>query len=639
MKQYLQRSTVLTLIALVFLSFAEPVAADEFVLSMAKQRYRVGEQIIIDYSNFTRKADIYIYQDAAKLPLATYLNVKYMDGTFVVGDTLEQGNYRVEVVAGDDLLATTGFVVEEVPFNTDELNVMLLTDIHLMHPDLIVSEGKAINDVIESDRKMLRQSKEIFDALLDTIERCNPSVLIIPGDLTKDGEKISHQMVADGLKRLEDKGIECFVIPGNHDILNPYAVVFDGDERHQTDDVTPDDFRQIYRNFGYDDTTYQQDSVSLSYTVNLTPSICMIAIDANRWSENKSIRRGDNANSRIDYGRLADPTLQWVLDRADEATKNGQMVFAMMHHQLVEHFNEQRRMMASAAIEKGDSITQLFIEHNIHLVFTGHMHISNISVAYNENMTDSIVEVSTGSPITYPCPYRWITFSGDGGNVEILTRKVQSLNSLGDLQVFSREEIASRSDRLVRTAISSFSSQIIEKKQQMSATLPQVGKLMNAFPDNSGEMADMLIKYMHEACQLSLLTTSEANENRKLVERIRELVNIGYDNMIDDMAAENNFSLLEIYLFKTEVKNAILSMVEKPVLSILYDYSNYGTKTQNRTNDLFVNLSLAPARSHSLDNIPYSTDNYWYDIMGRRYVERPTQVGVYIRNGKKEIIR
>ena len=32
-------------------------------------------------------------------------------------------------------------------------------------------------------------------------------------------------------------------------------------------------------------------------------------------------------------------------------------------------------------------------------------------------------------------------------------------------------------------------------------------------------------------------------------------------------------------------------------------------------------------------------DGVWYDLMGRRYTETPTQSGIYIMNGKKILIK
>jgi len=40
-------------------------------------------------------------------------------------------------------------------------------------------------------------------------------VLLIPGDLTKDGEKLSHLELVQKLEPIIEKGIQTFVIPGN----------------------------------------------------------------------------------------------------------------------------------------------------------------------------------------------------------------------------------------------------------------------------------------------------------------------------------------------------------------------------------------------------------------------------------------
>ena len=97
--------------------------------------------------------------------------------------------------------------------------------------------------------------------------------------------------------------------------------------------------------------------------------------------------------------------------------------------------------------------------------------------------------------------------------------------------------------------------------------------------------------------------------------------------------------MLELILYKSEVKKVIIGLADKSVYSVLYDITNLGTEYANRTNDLFVTLQLAPAQTQSLDNNKYigEQDGYWYDMTGRRYSQQPAQTGVYIRNGKKTI--
>ena len=70
---------------------------------------------------------------------------------------------------------------------------------------------------------MLEYGWEVMDAFLDDMKEEDPDLLILSGDLTLDGEKASHEELAELLEGLSEAGIEVAVIPGNHDINNPDA--------------------------------------------------------------------------------------------------------------------------------------------------------------------------------------------------------------------------------------------------------------------------------------------------------------------------------------------------------------------------------------------------------------------------------
>lgn len=109
------------------------------------------------------------------------------------------------------------------------IKIAIISDLHVMAPELLVNEGTAFEQYLNRDRKMLRESLEILDSLVGDILELKPNLVLVTGDLTKDGERVSHQLVAGRLQRLVDAGIQVLVVPGNHDINNPDARIYDGD--------------------------------------------------------------------------------------------------------------------------------------------------------------------------------------------------------------------------------------------------------------------------------------------------------------------------------------------------------------------------------------------------------------------------
>ncbi len=62
-----------------------------------------------------------------------------------------------------------------------------------------------------------------------------------------------------------------------------------------------------------------------------------------------------------------------------------------------------------------------------------------------------------------------------------------------------------------------------------------------------------------------------------------------------------------------------------------------GTDTLQR---IVMNIAADDALRVVTITVPASLkDGVWYDLMGRRYTETPTQSGIYIMNGKKILIK
>ncbi len=90
------------------------------------------------------------------------------------------------------------------------------------------------------------------------------------GDLTKDGEKSSHDVVAGYLAQLKAAGKKVYVIPGNHDIKNGLSYSYVGDGVQRVPNITAEQFTQIYADYGYKDAL-QRDTDSISYVAEPSP--------------------------------------------------------------------------------------------------------------------------------------------------------------------------------------------------------------------------------------------------------------------------------------------------------------------------------------------------------------------------------
>lgn len=294
--------------------------------------------------------------------------------------------------------------------------ICVISDTHLMAPSLLKHDGKAFQNYLANDRKLLKESPELLDSAVARIIAAHPQILLITGDLTKDGELTSHKLLAEHyLKPLHKKGIKIFVVPGNHDINNPHALIYDGDTAVRTVTVSASDFAKIYDDCGFK-VAIARDTTSLSYVAQLTPGIRLIAIDGCKYEENDF-----KSNTCVTSGRIKPTTLRFIASQVADARRHGCKVLAMMHHGIAPHFRMQDLVLSEYLIDDFDVLARQFSEMGIKVVFTGHFHSQDIASEGN------LLDVETGSIVSYPHPIRTIDIIGD--SLHITTSRITSLGS------------------------------------------------------------------------------------------------------------------------------------------------------------------------------------------------------------------
>jgi UDP-2,3-diacylglucosamine pyrophosphatase LpxH len=278
----------------------------------------------------------------------------------------------------------------------------VISDPHLYDTELGIT-GPAFEAYLARDRKMLRESEAILASALEKIKAQQPDFVIIPGDLTKDGELSSHMKLAEYLADLEKSGIEAFVVPGNHDINNPHAVAFEGETTTPVAHVTPEEFTGIYGPFGYDQAI-ARDPNSLSYVAEPAKGFWLFGIDTCKYDDNLANGHPETG------GAISEETLNWILDMLFEAKMRHKTVAGFLHHGMLEHYRGQSRLFAEYVIEDWQAVAQTLSAAGLQLVFTGHYHANDITQSDWEE--DRIYDVETGSLITYPSPFRLVDLHG-----------------------------------------------------------------------------------------------------------------------------------------------------------------------------------------------------------------------------------
>ncbi|MCL1803070.1 MAG: metallophosphoesterase [Eubacteriaceae bacterium] len=289
----------------------------------------------------------------------------------------------------------------------------VISDLHFYSESLGVS-GTAFENVLQADRKMLRESKELISFALERIIESSVDFVLISGDLTKDGELVNHLALAEMLKRLTDAGIKAYVTPGNHDINNFNAEKYDGDSKERVETVSPEAFREIYHDYGYG-SAVKADPNSLSYISEPLPGLWVLSIDSCQYELNSP-----DLKESVVSGKISQSQANWLSEALSDAISQEKAVIAFMHHGVNEHWKGQSKLHPDYLVDDYTYVSEFLSSYGVQLVFTGHYHAQ--SIAKSENESGILYDIETGSLVTYPCPIRYCGI--DGYTIEIESERI-----------------------------------------------------------------------------------------------------------------------------------------------------------------------------------------------------------------------
>ncbi|MDR0448402.1 MAG: metallophosphoesterase [Treponema sp.] len=293
-----------------------------------------------------------------------------------------------------------------------DVSFAVISDIHIYDPSL-GSSGAAFEEALNSDRKLLLNSIELLDYAIDTIIGSGVRFVLIPGDLTKDGEAVNHRLLAGKLKRFSDAGIGVYVVPGNHDVNNPDAVRYTGNSTEPVPTVSAADFAETYKDFGFA-SALMKDEDSLSYAAELAEGLWLLALDTCRYKENMP------GKGEIVSGKISQKTADWIAAVLETASNKNKALMVIMHHGVVEHWNGQAKLHPDYLINDYKNFGKFLASWNVKLAFTGHYHAQDIT--FGEFGDKFIYDVETGSLVTAPCPIRYVEIKNNG--VQIRTETI-----------------------------------------------------------------------------------------------------------------------------------------------------------------------------------------------------------------------
>ncbi len=257
----------------------------------------------------------------------------------------------------------------------------VISDTHLI-ADSLHDHGQAFSQMQKTSQgKDLYYQETALSAFVRMAQKKKPAAIVVTGDVTFNGERVSAEKFAEIFKPLEET--QLLVLPGNHDIYDGWAREFRGKKQYYAGQISPRMWRNIFK------TSYENavsvDDKSLAYSVQLNPDYLLILADSNDYGKEEATTAPATA------GFLGKEQRRWIKAQLQYASENNLQVIFCMHHNLYAH---------NPAVNKGyvvddyHELRKLLAQYNVKLVFSGHIHAQNIMLPQDPCPATEIVTSS-----------------------------------------------------------------------------------------------------------------------------------------------------------------------------------------------------------------------------------------------------
>jgi 3',5'-cyclic AMP phosphodiesterase CpdA len=281
----------------------------------------------------------------------------------------------------------------------------IVSDLHVACPHTIWNHPNRFH--------LVEVSIPALESVLEHLTQLDIDFLLLPGDLTQHGEPDNHAWLQQRLAKLP---FPTYVVPGNHDVP-----VLKGNQQS----IAFADFPYYYRKFGYSEPE------KCYYSCQVLPGVRLIGLNSNSFNE-----RGEQ------IGRLDNEQLLWLEEVL--ATATDELILVMIHHNVVEHLpNQSHHAIANRyMLDNAAELLQMLRRYKVKLVFTGHLHVQDVACS------QGVYDITTGSLVSYPHPYRVLEFHKDKYGrqwLQIVSYRVESVPAFPNLQQTSRKWMGDRS--------------------------------------------------------------------------------------------------------------------------------------------------------------------------------------------------
>ena len=264
----------------------------------------------------------------------------------------------------------------------DATKFWVISDTHLI-ADSLHDNGQAFSQMQKTSQgKDLYYQEVALRAFVKMALEKKPDAIIVTGDVTFNGERVSAQRFAEIFRPLKGK-TKLLILPGNHDIFDGWAREFRGKKQYYAGQISPLFWKNIFSE-SYKDS-FSEDDSSLAYSQKLNSNFVLIMLDSNIYESEES------TSAPATHGQIGKKQLKWFEDQLKQAQQNSLHPLVFMHHNLYAH---NPAVNKSYVLDNANEVRRLFARYGVKLVFSGHIHAQNILDPQVPTPTTEIVSSS-----------------------------------------------------------------------------------------------------------------------------------------------------------------------------------------------------------------------------------------------------
>lgn len=269
------------------------------------------------------------------------------------------------------------------------MKITFIADTH-HYSKTLGTTGKAYELRSGSDQKCLGETGEIIDSAFAQIAKSDTDAVFILGDVSNDGEMVSHFEFREKLYELK-KSKPVYIITATHDWCcdeNPRR--FSGDAVFNDVEVMKsEDLPEFYKDFGPEQAIdkFITKIGTVCYTVQLSEKVRVLCLN-------------DDKNEN-DHAGFTEDCWQWIEKQIKNAETDGCLMIGIEHHLLIPHISAL--FNAGTCVANREYVASRFADAGLRYMFVGHSHIQATD-SFTSEKGNTITEVNVGSLCGYPAP-------------------------------------------------------------------------------------------------------------------------------------------------------------------------------------------------------------------------------------------